>query len=47
MLFLAGAVFAFAAPSLVRGRRPGWVDSPWFPRIALGAVAVWWVVRNL
>ena len=47
MLFLAGAVFAVAAPDLLRGQTPRWVATPWFGRVAFAVVIVWWVVRNL
>lgn len=47
MLFAAFGVFGFAMPSLARGRRPRFIDRPWFVWSVAIATAVWWVVRNL
>lgn len=47
MLFLAGAVFAFATPSLLRGEQPAFMTHRWFGRAVLAVLLVWWVGRNV
>lgn len=47
MLFLGGLVFAFATPSLLRREQPRFITRPWFGRVTIAVVVVWWVGRNL
>lgn len=47
LLFVILLVALCAAPSVVRGERPGFLSKPWFGWGSVATVAGWWVVRNL
>jgi hypothetical protein len=46
MLFVLMAVFLFALPSIVRGRRPDFLMKPWFAWAAFFVLTGYWIVRN-
>jgi Protein of unknown function (DUF2752) len=47
MLFAAIGVFGFALPSVARGRRPQFLERPWFAWTVVTVLIVWWIARNV
>lgn len=46
MLFVMFAVALCAVPSLLRGRRPRFLEQPWFAWSALFVLIGYWIFRN-
>lgn len=46
-LFLLIAVAMFALPSILRGRRPRFLEHPWFGWGSVIVVVGWWIGRNV
>ncbi len=46
LLFVVLLVALCALPSLIRGRRPRFLEQPWFAYATLAVLLCWWIVRN-